>query len=44
MLNRVVDGFSGRVDRIKALGNAVVPLQAKVAFERLMGIENSPHQ
>jgi hypothetical protein len=27
------------VDRIKGLGNAVVPLQAKKAFEKLLGIE-----
>jgi hypothetical protein len=26
------------VDRAKALGNAVVPLQAKTAFDRLMGL------
>jgi DNA (cytosine-5)-methyltransferase 1 len=29
-----------RVYRIKSIGNAVVPLQAKVAFERLMGIKH----
>ena len=29
-----------RVDRIKALGNGVVPLQVKTAFEYLMGIRN----
>ena len=28
-----------RVDRIKALGNGVVPLQVKTAFEKLMGIK-----
>jgi hypothetical protein len=28
------------VDRIKGLGNAVVPLQAKTAFERLLGLES----
>jgi DNA (cytosine-5)-methyltransferase 1 len=32
------DGIPNRVDRIKSLGNAVVPLQAKKAFERLMGL------
>jgi DNA (cytosine-5)-methyltransferase 1 len=32
------DGVSNRVDRIKCLGNAVVPAQAKEAFKRLMGL------
>lgn len=36
-VGRVVDGVSFRVDRIKRLGNAVVPVQAKEAFERLVG-------
>jgi DNA (cytosine-5)-methyltransferase 1 len=36
---RVADGIPKRVDRIKSLGNAVVPIQAKEAFERLMGIK-----
>jgi len=35
-LVRVVDGVPFGVDRIKRLGNAVVPLQAKTAFEYLM--------
>jgi DNA (cytosine-5)-methyltransferase 1 len=34
----VVNGVSLRVERIKRLGNAVVPLQAKTAFEILMGL------
>lgn len=38
-VDRVVNGLPLRVDRIKRLGNAVVPLQAKVAFEKLMGIK-----
>ena len=35
---RVADGVPQRMDRIKCLGNAVVPLQAKTAFETLMGL------
>jgi hypothetical protein len=27
------------VDRLKCLGNAVVPTQAREAFERLMGLK-----
>jgi len=37
-VGRVAYGTSFRVDRIKRLGNGVVPAQAKEAFERLMGI------
>ena len=37
----VVNGLSRRVDRTKALGNAVVPRQAKKAFEILMGLNES---
>lgn len=37
-VGRVANGVSFRVDRIKCLGNSVVPLQAKTAFERLIGI------
>lgn len=37
-VDRVVDGLPFRVDRVKALGNAVVPLQTRVAFERLLGV------
>lgn len=33
---RVAHGVQFRVDRLKCLGNAVVPLQAKEAFERLL--------
>lgn len=35
---RVVNGLPFRVDRIKCLGNSVVPIQVKTAFERLVGI------
>jgi DNA (cytosine-5)-methyltransferase 1 len=33
------DGISNSVERIKCLGNAVVPLQAKTAFKRLIGVK-----
>lgn len=39
-VGRVVDGCPARVDRIKALGNGVVPMQAREAFKRLMGIKH----
>jgi len=38
-LGRVVDELPFRVDRIKCLGNAVVPFQAKEAFKKLMGLK-----
>lgn len=34
-LGRVANGFPGRVDQLKGLGNAQVPLQMAVAFHRL---------
>jgi len=37
---RVVNGCPARVDRVKALGNGVVPAQARVAFRRLLGCVN----
>ena len=37
-VGRMADGVPLRVDRLKRLGNAVVPLQAKTAFERLMNL------
>lgn len=37
-VGRVADGTPYRVDRIKALGNGVVPLQVEVAFRKLIGL------
>lgn len=38
-VDRTGDGIPCRVDRIKGVGNAVVPLQAEEAFKRLIGLE-----
>ena len=38
-VSRVAYGLSNRIHRNKCLGNAVVPMQAKLAFEILMGIK-----
>lgn len=38
-VGRVVNGLPYRMDRLKGLGNAVVPSQAREAFTRLMGIK-----
>jgi DNA (cytosine-5)-methyltransferase 1 len=37
-VGRVADGVALRVDRIKALGNGVVPQQVNEAFRRLIGV------
>lgn len=42
-MGKCSDGLSNYVDRLSALGNAVVPEQAKQAFEHLMGIKNNNH-
>jgi DNA (cytosine-5)-methyltransferase 1 len=39
-VGRVAHGVHNRVDRIRALGNSVVPAQARQAFKRLMGLED----
>lgn len=38
-VGRVVNGLPNRVDRIRCLGNAVVPLQAREAFKELTGLK-----
>lgn len=38
-VGRVANGVHFRVDRLRALGNSVVPTQAREAFERLMGVK-----
>lgn len=38
-IHRMDDGLSPKTHRIRALGNAVVPIQAREAFMRLMGLK-----
>lgn len=38
-VGRVANGIPARVDRLRGLGNAVVPQQTREAFERLMGLK-----
>lgn len=40
-LYREFDGISPKTHRIKSLGNAVLPVQAREAFKRLMGLGDS---
>lgn len=40
-VGRVANGVPLRVERLKRLGNAVVPNQARQAFKKLFGMENS---
>jgi hypothetical protein len=40
-MGKCTDGLPDHVARLRSLGNAVVPAQAKKAFEILMGINDS---
>jgi DNA (cytosine-5)-methyltransferase 1 len=43
-ISRVVDGVPNRVDRIKCLGNAVVPQQFYPFFAAIAEIESAEHE
>lgn len=38
-VGRVVNGLQNRMDRIRCLGNSVVPLQVRTAFQKLAGLK-----
>ena len=40
-IHRTVDGISNRVDRLKALGNAVVPQVAAIPLQRVKTLHES---
>lgn len=40
-VGRVAHGVQNRVDRLRSLGNAVVPLQAREAFKRLISLSGN---
>jgi len=41
LLHRGDDGLSGRVDRLKSLGNSVVPQVAAIPLQRVLDLENA---
>ena len=41
LLRRGDDGLSGRVDRLKSLGNSVVPQVAAIPLQRVLDLENA---